>query len=163
MISVNEALSILEQNTFKSQGFKNTLVINALGFVLAEDVISPINMPPFKQSAVDGYALYLHHDLNYNLKGEIKAGDDYHPTLNVGEAVRIFTGAPVPETANAIVMQEKSNCNRRNTSFRRTSKSKSKYSPSWRANKKRRCCFKIWHTIKRSRYCFFDISRSYRN
>lgn len=107
MISVNEALTTLEQNTFKLQGFITIPVVDALGYVLAEDVISPINMPPFKQSAVDGYALCLHNNLDYNLKGEVKAGDNYHPILNAGEAIRIFTGAPVPETANAVIMQEK--------------------------------------------------------
>lgn len=107
MISVSEAFHILEQNTSALNAFKNVLVNDALGHILYEDVYSPINMPPFRQSAVDGYALCLHQDLSYELKGEIKAGDNKHPKLDKGEAVRIFTGAPVPNTANAVVMQEK--------------------------------------------------------
>ena len=80
---------------------------NALGFVLAEDVISPINMPPFRQSAMDGYALNIHEDSSYKIIDEVKAGDDHHPLLKTGESVRIFTGSAVPDTANTVIMQEK--------------------------------------------------------
>lgn len=64
-------------------------------------------MPPFRQSAMDGYALHRHDDLSYKLIGEVKAGDGHEPELKKGEAVRIFTGAPVPDSANAVIMQEK--------------------------------------------------------
>ncbi|WP_299273342.1 gephyrin-like molybdotransferase Glp [uncultured Psychroserpens sp.] len=79
----------------------------SVSYILAKDVISPINMPPFRQSAMDGYAINIHSSKSYKLTGEVKAGDNYHPVLKAGEAVRIFTGAPVPDTANAVVMQEK--------------------------------------------------------
>src|SRR5690606_9563117 len=46
-------------------------------------------------------------NLLYNLVGEIKAGDHLQPILKKGDAVRIFTGAAVPDTANAVIMQEK--------------------------------------------------------
>jgi molybdopterin molybdotransferase len=75
--------------------------------VLAEDVFSSINMPPFRQSAMDGYALCLHNSDTYQLIGEVKAGDEHNPVLRPGEAVRIFTGARVPDSADAVVMQEK--------------------------------------------------------
>lgn len=107
MISVNDALHILHTHTSSLKDHKCISVIDALGSTLSEDVMSSINMPPFKQSAVDGYALCLHNELNYKIMGEVKAGDDYHPTLKTGEALRIFTGAPVPDTANAVIMQEK--------------------------------------------------------
>jgi molybdopterin molybdotransferase len=64
-------------------------------------------MPPFRQSAMDGYALNLHDGLTYTLIGEVKAGDGHQPVLKKGDAIRIFTGAPVPDSANAIMMQEK--------------------------------------------------------
>ncbi|CAM3354209.1 gephyrin-like molybdotransferase Glp [Zobellia roscoffensis] len=80
---------------------------NALDYVLAKDVTSEIDMPPFRQSAMDGYALHLNDGVTYSLVEEIKAGDDTNPTLQKGQAARIFTGAPVPNTANAVVMQEK--------------------------------------------------------
>jgi len=64
-------------------------------------------MPPFRQSAMDGYALNLQNSDTYSVIDEVKAGDSHQPILNNGEAVRIFTGAAVPNTANAVVMQEK--------------------------------------------------------
>ena len=80
---------------------------DALDFVLAKDVISEIDMPPFRQSAMDGYALNVSGDTTYSVVGEVKAGDNYNPELNIGEAARIYTGAPVPDTANTVIMQEK--------------------------------------------------------
>ena len=78
-----------------------------LNYNLSKDVISSINMPPFRQSAMDGYALRLENSDTFTVIDEVKAGDSHHPILNNGEAVRIFTGAAVPETANAVIMQEK--------------------------------------------------------
>ena len=107
MISVNEALKLLNSNInpFKIEEVKP--LQNAVGTILFKDMYSPINMPPFRQSAMDGYALFLHDSHTYSLIGEIKAGDNHQLKLKTGEAVRIFTGAPVPETANAVIMQEK--------------------------------------------------------
>ena len=107
MISVERAIDIVDSNCHASQNSVTKPVMEALGYVLFEDVISPINMPPFRQSAMDGYALNLSDNNTYSIIGEVKAGDDYHPVLKVGEAVRIFTGAPVPDAANAVIMQEK--------------------------------------------------------
>lgn len=107
MISISEAISIVKNNGKPLLNKSTKSVEKAGGYVLYEDVISPINMPPFRQSAMDGYALNLHDALSYNLIGEIKAGDAHQPVLKPGDAVRIFTGAPVPDSANAIMMQEK--------------------------------------------------------
>ena len=107
MITVEEAIEYVESN---SQPGRNTVKIslkNALGFVLAEDVMSPIDMPPFRQSAMDGYAVRIHDSEYYHVKGELQAGDSKDVTLQKGDAVRIFTGAPVPNDANAVVIQEK--------------------------------------------------------
>lgn len=82
-------------------------VTKAGGYLLFEDVKSSINMPPFRQSAMDGYALSLHDSLEYNLIDKVKAGDGHQPILKKGDAIRIFTGAAVPDTANAVMMQEK--------------------------------------------------------
>ena len=107
MISITDAISIVKENGKPLLQATTKLVEKAGGYILFEDVISPINMPPFRQSAMDGYALNLHDDLSYNLIGEVKAGDGHQSILKNGEAIRIFTGAPVPDSANAIMMQEK--------------------------------------------------------
>ncbi|GGZ93056.1 molybdopterin molybdotransferase MoeA [Algibacter mikhailovii] len=107
MISISEAISQVKK-TGKPL-LKKTIksVEKAGGYILYEDIMSPINMPPFRQSAMDGYGLHLKDTLSYHLIGEVKAGDGHQPLLNPGEAVRIFTGAPVPDSVNAIMMQEK--------------------------------------------------------
>lgn len=107
MISVDEALHMVENNIKPTLNSEIKKVLEAIGYVLSKDIISPINMPPFRQSAVDGYAINIHDELNYSIIGEVKAGDSHQPTLKKGEALKIFTGAPVPESANAVIMQEK--------------------------------------------------------
>lgn len=107
MISVKEAINIVGTQA-KSLGEPELRKVQlTLNYVLFEDVFSPINMPPFRQSAMDGYALNLHESLSYNVTGEVKAGDGHQPVLKIGEAIRIFTGAPVPDSATAVIMQEK--------------------------------------------------------
>jgi molybdopterin molybdotransferase len=107
MITVEQAFELVQNNIHPTDKSSNKPVIELTGYVLFEDVYSPINMPPFRQSAMDGYALCLNSDITYSVIDEVKAGNSHHPKLNAGEAVRIFTGAPVPETANAVIMQEK--------------------------------------------------------
>lgn len=111
MISVEQALHILQYHCKASLKSETQLVSESLGFVLFENVKSPIDMPPFRQSAMDGYAINMHDSLEYSLVGEVKAGDGHQLELNSGEAVRIFTGAPVPDSANAIAIQEKVEAN----------------------------------------------------
>ena len=82
-----------------------------MGRVLAEDIIAPVNVPPFDNSAVDGYAVRAD---NLDAKGEtrltivdrIAAGHDATHALHGGEAIRIFTGAPMPDGADTVFMQE---------------------------------------------------------
>ena len=107
MISVEQAKQTVVDNVDVIQNSELKLVTEASGCTLSRDIISPINMPPFRQSAMDGYALSLHEDNTYTINGEVKAGDHHHPKLKTGEAIRIFTGAPVPDSANAVIMQEK--------------------------------------------------------
>ncbi len=106
MISVEEAKQLIENNIVPSEKIVISLT-SAVDYNLSKDVVSTINMPPFRQSAMDGYALRLQNSDTYTVIDEVKAGDSHHPILNNGEAVRIFTGAAVPDTANAVVMQEK--------------------------------------------------------
>ncbi|BDD02841.1 molybdopterin molybdotransferase MoeA [Aureibacter tunicatorum] len=106
MITVEQALQHIKNITVQ-QPKSLVQMSEALNCVLAEDIHSPINMPPFRQSAMDGYAINAHESNHYLLVGEIKAGDNSQFELKRGEAVRIFTGAPVPDSSNAVVMQEK--------------------------------------------------------
>lgn len=106
MISVQEALSIIKKHQYTAEAIERPLK-DCLGYTLAKDVYSLIDMPPFRQSAMDGYAVRLHNDNSYSLVGEVKAGDAAKYALNKGETVRIFTGAEVPDTANVVIMQEK--------------------------------------------------------
>ncbi len=79
--------------------------------VTAADVIAPVDLPPFDNSAVDGYAV-RHADLKSNdetpmkIAGRLTAGKPTGLVLNAGEAVRIFTGAPMPVGADTVFMQE---------------------------------------------------------
>ncbi|NQX84571.1 MAG: molybdopterin molybdotransferase MoeA [Flavobacteriaceae bacterium] len=106
MISISQAQSIISQTVSSTYKIKAMHLHDALNYILAEDVISKINMPPFRQSAMDGYALHLHNNTIYSIINEIKAGDNANPNLKKGEATRIFTGAAVPDSANAIIIQE---------------------------------------------------------
>ena len=107
MITVEKAIHIVNSNSMRLNKKNRVSLSEASGYVLAEDVISPIDMPPFRQSAMDGYAVRIHDSEYYHVKGELQAGDGQDVTLQKGDAVRIFTGAPVPNDANAIVIQEK--------------------------------------------------------
>ncbi len=106
MIAVHEAFSILD-NAVSPLKVAVVPLWEARNHVLAETVLSPINMPPFRQSNMDGFALALHNELDYEIVGEIKAGDNWETKLQPGQAVKIFTGAAVPHTAQAVIEIEK--------------------------------------------------------
>ncbi len=106
MITVEQAIDLVRQNVMPTTHLIEKDIDRADGFVLSKDVFSPINMPPFRQSAMDGYAVNLDQVNAYRLIGEIKAGDPADMMIEKGEAVRIFTGAAVPDSANTIVIQE---------------------------------------------------------
>lgn len=107
MTSVENAIQTIRKLTQQTAKNEEISLSEANGFVLFEDVLSKMNMPPFRQSAMDGYALHLTSEKKYTVVDEIKAGDDLNTLLKKGEAVRIFTGAPVPDSANAVIMQER--------------------------------------------------------
>jgi molybdopterin molybdotransferase len=105
MISIKEALTRVRENTAKLDSVKIDL-LNALGSVLSENIQSPINMPPFDQSAMDGYALGG-EALVYTVVNEVQAGASVTGiSLSAGEAARIFTGAMIPEGTTSIAKQE---------------------------------------------------------
>jgi len=80
-----------------------------LGMVLASDIYSPINVPPFNNSAMDGYAM-AHQSLAENhifsMVGKSFAGIPYQGSVALGQCVRIMTGAMLPEGCDTVIMQE---------------------------------------------------------
>ncbi len=111
MISIQEANKLIREHTEPIGKKVNMPIADALGFSLAQDVISPIDMPPFSQSAMDGFAVAMNDTNIYTLIDQVKAGDSHEPTLKKGEAIRIYTGAAVPKTADAVVIVEKTEVN----------------------------------------------------
>jgi len=109
LMPLEAALAQMLSKVVPTQKLEKIHVSEALGRVLAEDVVSGIDVPPVDNSAMDGYAfntkdLALGKLLPIGLR--VPAGAE-PGKLAAGTAARIFTGAPVPEGANTVVMQEK--------------------------------------------------------
>ncbi len=106
MISVEEAIETIKNNSISNEIHIEKKLEKADGYLLAEDIYAPINLPPFRQSAMDGYGIRIHEEKEYTIIGEIKAGDKHNYQLKKGEAIKILTGAPVPENVDTVIMQE---------------------------------------------------------
>jgi len=109
MIPVSEARRLIDENCKRSRG-EILPLIDALDRALFEDVLSPIDTPPFDQSAVDGYAFTFSDwkkKRGMDVPGEVQAGNVYEREIKPAQAIRIFTGAPVPKGLDTVVMQEK--------------------------------------------------------
>jgi molybdopterin molybdotransferase len=113
MISVDEARArILEH--FRPLEPEKVPILEALDRVLAEDIYSDIDIPPFANSAMDGYALRSGDTMGASRKSpvtlkvvaDLAAGHTTHLKVGPGTAIRIMTGAPVPEGADAVVRFE---------------------------------------------------------
>ncbi len=108
MISVKEAKDIIRNNT-KALSEQMFLLKDAAGLTLAEDVYAKNDFPSFDQSAMDGYA-FRFDEWNgepLQITGEVQAGATEKINTEKNQAVRIFTGAPVPKKFDTVVMQEK--------------------------------------------------------
>ena len=107
MISVTEAKQIIQNSKLPKKSVVLPLS-EAFGLVTSKDVIAATDIPNFAQSSMDGYAL-KYEDKQTPLKviGEMAAGTSKQLKISNGEATRIFTGAPLPENADTVVMQEK--------------------------------------------------------
>ncbi len=109
-LTVEAALDRIRDRLQAVTGSETVALDDALDRVLAEDVISPIDVPPHDNAAVDGYALRW-ADLTVDggelpVAGRVAAGHPLDRTPARGAAVRIFTGAPVPAGYDTVVMQE---------------------------------------------------------
>lgn len=84
-------------------------LIDSAGRVLANDAVATRNQPPFAASSMDGYAVKateVEKDAMFKVIGESAAGHSFDGTVGPGQAVRIFTGAPIPDGADFVVIQE---------------------------------------------------------
>lgn len=106
MITFEEALEIVEASTAEA-GIESVDFTGSMGRVLAQDVLSDLDMPPFDKSAVDGFACRK-EDIPGDLIiiETIPAGKYPEKKIGKGECSRIMTGAPVPGGANTVVMVE---------------------------------------------------------
>ncbi len=113
LLPLEDALASLLQE-IKPLPHERVFIKSALGRFLAEDVRSDTYKPPFDNSAMDGFAL-RHEDIesaseekpaSLTIIGEVSAGGEPPPRVEKGTAVRIFTGAPIPESADTVVPVE---------------------------------------------------------
>ena len=110
LLKVDDALEQLLADVTAAE-VENVSLLHATGRVLAANLMANRDQPPFRASAMDGYAIKADNvkELPTKLQiiGEVPAGYHFPDALHNWEAVRIFTGAPVPEGADTVVMQEK--------------------------------------------------------
>lgn len=109
LLAVNEALERLLDGAEPSEA-ETVPIAEAAGRVLAEPLTARRTQPPFDASAMDGYAVraedVVHLPATLRVIGLAPAGKRFAGVVGPGEAVRIFTGAPVPEGADTVVIQE---------------------------------------------------------
>src|ERR1700682_883359 len=111
MMSVDEAVGIIAARVTEVVDIETVALRDADGRVLARDVAAPLPLPPFTNSAVDGYAvagrdLPQTEEQAFPVAGRVPAGASAGDAIKPGHAVRIFTGAPMPQGADTVFMQE---------------------------------------------------------
>lgn len=114
LISLHEAMNIIMDSIKPINKIETIALTEGVGRVLAEDIISQIDVPPFDRAAEDGYAIMAEDTFGANYQspktlkviGSIDAGEVFDGRISKGECVQIATGAPIPEGANAVVRVE---------------------------------------------------------
>jgi molybdopterin molybdotransferase len=111
MMSVDEAVAIIAARVSPVRDVETVSLAEADGRILASDISAPLPLPPFTNSAVDGYAvrsrdLPLGAEAVFAVTGRVQAGASASAALEPGHAMRIFTGAPMPDGADTVFMQE---------------------------------------------------------
>jgi molybdopterin molybdotransferase len=109
LVTYQRAKQLLKESLFMLDVVKIP-VKDAFSYILAEDINSPCDLPPFKNSSRDGYAIRFHKGRRESifrlLDLEIKAGEYKNVKLKPGEAIKVFTGSPIPDNIDAVVMKE---------------------------------------------------------
>ena len=112
MIPISKAIKIIKRET-KPLGAETVRLSASVGRILAEDILADTDVPPFDRSQMDGFAVRArdtaHAPVELKIVGESAAGRGWHRKMKPGEAVRIMTGAPVPDGADAIQKIELTN------------------------------------------------------
>ena len=107
MITVGEAKHIVLSHC-RILGPAEIAIEAAVGHALREDITSSINIPSFRQSSMDGYAIRLaDKDNTLPIRDELPAGTSKQISLLPGSAIKVFTGGPVPDGADVVVQKEK--------------------------------------------------------
>ncbi|WP_420863252.1 gephyrin-like molybdotransferase Glp [Algirhabdus cladophorae] len=108
MLSVAEALELV-LGLVEPASTEVVPLRDSIGRTLAKDAIATRNQPPFSASAMDGYAVHnseVRAGAQFIVIGEAAAGHGFSGTVGAGQAIRIFTGAPVPDGLDRILIQE---------------------------------------------------------
>lgn len=113
-ISLESALEVLLEKIQPLKNVEEKYILDSLGFVLAEDILSPLNNPPFNRSPLDGFTFNntdtigatKDNPIAFNVISEILAGDFCDKKNLSKEAFRIMTGAPIPDGCNCVIKQE---------------------------------------------------------
>ena len=105
MLSYNEAFELIKIQFEKIKLETETVKLeDSLHRTLAEEIVSDLNLPPFDNSAVDGFAIIHNEKINlWNVTGEISAGNFQDFKLSENQAIKIMTGAKMPSEANAVI------------------------------------------------------------
>jgi molybdopterin molybdotransferase len=111
MMSVDEAVGLIAARVTAVRDVETIALVRADGRILARDIAAPLPLPPFTNSAVDGYAvasrdLPRQEELAFPVAGRVQAGGSAAAPVKPGQAIRIFTGAPMPAGADTVFMQE---------------------------------------------------------
>ncbi|MCF6198720.1 MAG: molybdopterin molybdenumtransferase MoeA, partial [Hyphomicrobiaceae bacterium] len=113
LLPIEEAISQLNSAAKTISRTQTLKLQEARSRILATDLCSPLNVPPHDNSAMDGYAvnsndLASEGEIKRPISQRINAGATGHTPLLPGSVARIFTGAPIPPQADAVIMQEQS-------------------------------------------------------
>jgi len=105
MISFEESMKRLQQLDVRPVGVKKLFLSDAIGYILAEDIIASYNSPQAPTSAMDGYAIRAKDQQRGKLKivDQIPAGSEVQRALQEGEAIKTFTGSLMPEGADTLI------------------------------------------------------------
>jgi molybdopterin molybdotransferase len=111
LLPVSDAERLIGERVTPVSGNETVPLRDAIGRVLADDVVAPVNVPLFDNSAVDGYAVRAEDlktgaEMRFQVVDRVAAGHAATHALRAGEAIRIFTGAPMPDDADTVFMQE---------------------------------------------------------